>query len=65
MDFLTPELFSQLIIANLALGIVLAGMRFYGDMTRPEPDPAQHRQQKHDETSTSLDDTHQPTNPDS
>lgn len=35
MDFLTPELFDVLIIGNMIVGLSLAGVRFYRDMTRP------------------------------
>ena len=47
MDFLTPELFDRLIITNIVVGLLLAGGRFYMDMTRPRD----HREQTHDEAS--------------
>ena len=59
MDFLTPELFDQLVIANLLVGIGLIGYRFYYDMTRDD-NQAEHREQVYDESSL-MDDT-QPTN---
>ncbi len=34
MEFLTPEIFNALIIANLMVGIALAGVRLYQDLTR-------------------------------
>lgn len=37
MDFLTPEFFNTLIIINMIVGLLLAGFRFYKDMTRPLP----------------------------
>lgn len=55
MDFLTPEIFDRLIIANLLVGVVAAGLRFYRDMKRPLPD--ERRQQQYDELSPVPDDT--------
>lgn len=50
-DFLTPEIFDMLVIANLVLALVLIAGRFYYDMTRQQPEPNQHREQAHDESS--------------
>jgi hypothetical protein len=58
MDFLTPELFNFLVIANLIVGLLLIAFRFYHDMTRKLPEPGQHREQVHDESShAALEDT--------
>ena len=38
MDFLTPEFFDILIIIVIVLGLALAGIRLYDDLTRPLPD---------------------------
>lgn len=38
MGLLTPEVFDRLILANLIVGVLLAGLRFYREMTRPLPD---------------------------
>lgn len=40
MDFLTPQLFDILIITNIMVGILLAGRKFYKDITGPLPDDA-------------------------
>jgi TRAP-type C4-dicarboxylate transport system permease small subunit len=53
MEFLTPELFNFLVRANLIVGLVLIVFRFYQDMTRKIPEPNQHREQLHDESSQS------------
>ncbi len=37
MDFLTREVFDLLIIANIVVGLLLAGRRFYQDIRRPPP----------------------------
>lgn len=37
MDFLTPELFDMLVIANIASGLLIAGRRFISDLRRPLP----------------------------
>ncbi|MDQ7024673.1 MAG: hypothetical protein Q9P01_20870 [Anaerolineae bacterium] len=56
-DFLTPEIFNMLVIANLIVGLALIAYRFTHDMQRPIPTPEQQRQQIHDELSTNaLDD---------
>jgi len=54
MDFLTPELFSSLIIANIIVGLALASFRFYRDMTRDVPAAHDHREQQDDEASRNL-----------
>jgi hypothetical protein len=36
-NLLTPQVFDVLVIANLIVGILLGGYRFYRDMTRPLP----------------------------
>jgi hypothetical protein len=46
MELLTPEGFDRLIVANLIVGVLLAGLRFYRDMTR-----------NHADLTTSLEDT--------
>ena len=50
-DFLTPQLFNALIIANMLVGLLLVGWRFYRDMTRDLPSPAEQREQVYDESS--------------
>jgi hypothetical protein len=50
-DFLTPELFNILIIANMLVGLLLIGWRFYQDMTRELPAPPDRREQAYDESS--------------
>jgi hypothetical protein len=37
MDFLTPQLFDMLVIIVIILGLALAGIRLYDDLTRPLP----------------------------
>jgi hypothetical protein len=37
MDFLTPEFFDLLVIIVIVLGLALAGIRLYDDLTRPLP----------------------------
>ena len=37
MQNLTPEFFNGLIIVVMLIGLVMAGIRFYRDMTRPLP----------------------------
>ena len=49
-DFLSPELFDMLILANLAVGVLLIIWRFYLDMTR-KPPARENRQQSNDESS--------------
>ena len=60
MDFLTPELFDRLIIANLIVGLLLIGGRFYIDMRDPNDLAKDNREQQHDEASHE-DDTHENT----
>ncbi|MAS37580.1 MAG: hypothetical protein CL610_26525 [Anaerolineaceae bacterium] len=36
-DFLTPEIFDLLIVLVIMLGLALAGIRLYDDLTRPLP----------------------------
>ncbi len=38
MDFLTPEFFDLMVIVVIILGLALAGVRLYADLTRPLPD---------------------------
>jgi len=40
MDFLTPEVFDVLILANIAVGVLIVGRKFYKDVTGPLPDDA-------------------------
>lgn len=40
MDFLTPEVFDVLILANIAVGVLIAGRKFYKDVTGPLPEDA-------------------------
>ncbi|GEM_PF-1641205 len=40
MDFLTPEVFDVLILTNIGLGVLIAGRKFYKDVTGPLPDDA-------------------------
>ena len=37
MDFLTPQFFDLLVIIVIILGLALAGIRLYDDLTRPLP----------------------------
>lgn len=37
MSFMTPEMFNILIIMNIIVGLILAGLRFRQDMTRRLP----------------------------
>ena len=37
MDFLTPRFFDLLVIVVILLGLALAGVRLYDDLTRPLP----------------------------
>ena len=37
MDFLTPQFFDLLVIIVIIIGLALAGVRLYDDMTRPLP----------------------------
>jgi hypothetical protein len=56
-DFLGPEFFNMLILANLALGVLLIIGRFTMDMRR-KPPVREQRQQSDDESSYShLSDT--------
>jgi hypothetical protein len=52
-DFLTPELFNLLILANFALGLLLIIGRFTMDMRR-KPPVREQRQQNYDESSYSY-----------
>ena len=40
MDFLTPEVFNALVVANIIVGVIIAGYKFYKDVTGPLPDDA-------------------------
>lgn len=40
MDFFTPEVFDALIIANIVVGVLIAGRKFYKDVTGPLPEDA-------------------------
>ena len=40
MNFLTPQFFNILVIANIIVGVTLAGRKFYKDITGPLPDDA-------------------------
>ena len=60
MEFLTPEIFDRLIIANLVVGVGLIIGRFYIDMRDPQQPSKENREQQHDEASHS-DDTQQNT----
>lgn len=51
-DFLTPEVFDWLVIANLIVALLLIAWRFYRDMTFQESEPSTMRQQQHDESSS-------------
>ena len=37
MDFLTPQIFDILVIVVIILGVALAAVRLYDDLTRPLP----------------------------
>ena len=55
-EFLTPQIFNMLVIANLLVGLALIAYRFTRDMQRPLP--PQQREQAHDEISSfAYDDT--------
>ena len=41
METLTPEIFDALVIVNLALGLLLAGRRFWRDIRRSPGDKLQ------------------------
>ena len=40
IEFLTPEVFDAIVIANIAVGLLVAGRRFVKDLSRPLPDDA-------------------------
>lgn len=40
MDFLTPEVFDVLVLTNIVVGLLIAGRKFYKDVTGPLPDDA-------------------------
>ena len=40
MDWLTPQVFDLLVMANIALGLALAGRRLARDLRLPLPDDA-------------------------
>ena len=48
-DFLTPEIFDMLVIANLIVAVLLMAFRFYQDVNHSNS--KQHREQLHDESS--------------
>lgn len=57
MDFLTPHFFDLLVIVVILLGLALAGVRLYDDLTRPLPpesppadDDTQPHQPVHDDS---------------
>ena len=55
-EFLTPEIFDMLVIANLIVALALIAYRFTRDMSQPVS--SDQRQQSQDEISTSaLEDT--------
>ena len=57
-DFLTPEIFDMLVIANLIVALFLIAFRFYQDVRYAETQARNHREQNHDESSYNfLDDT--------
>lgn len=43
MEFLTPEVFDALIMTNIIVGVLIAGRKFYKDVTGPLPDDAPRR----------------------
>lgn len=49
LDFLTPEIFDMLVIANLIVALLLIAFRFYQDINHRNS--KQHREQLHDEFS--------------
>ena len=53
MDFLTPEVFDALIIANIVIGVLIAGRKFYKDVTGPLPDDAPRWLRENPEASSS------------
>lgn len=48
-DFLTPEIFDLLVMANLGVAVLLIVIRFYQDMTHNRKVPL--RERVHDESS--------------
>jgi len=52
MEFFTPEVFDALIITNIIVGVLIAGRKFYKDVTGPLPDDAPRRLR--DEYNSSL-----------
>ncbi len=55
IDFLTPQVFDLLIVVVIILGLALAAVRLYADLTRPLP--ASRRSLSEDDT-----DPHKPRN---
>jgi|GEM_PF-4177250 len=51
LDFLTPEIFDMLVIANLIVALFLIAFRFYQDVRHAETQARNHREQNHDESS--------------
>lgn len=51
LDFLTPEFFDMLVIANLIVALLLIGFRFYQDMTHINRQNQEQREQTYDESS--------------
>lgn len=43
MDFLTRDIFDALVIVVIVIGLALAAIRFYRDVTRPIPGDANYR----------------------
>lgn len=50
-DFLTPEIFDMLVIANLIVALFLIAFRFYQDVRHAETQARNHREQNHHESS--------------
>lgn len=50
-DFLTPEIFDMLVIANLIVALFLIAFRFYQDVRHAETQARNHREQNHDKSS--------------
>lgn len=66
MDFLTPQVFDVLIIANIAVGLTLAARKFYRNVTGPLPEEAPewaHEKYKSDSSphTTTDSDNHAPS----
>jgi len=58
MQFLTPEFFDLLVVIVIILGVALAAVRLYDDLTRPLP-PSEPRVNPDDDTQPHIVQTEQ------